>query len=451
MQNIRYSRYLKSFVIFMDLAAVAGSFLFCLSREENLSDSELELNLFTLALLLVVWLLLSARTALYNIPRTTTYTTLLEKTVSHLILFLFCILLIGKATLNEVISGYKFELSLLLFPSIILVKTAVFLMLKYIRKKGLNHRNVMFLSDNQSTCILRNVIAERPDYGLQVYDYHGDPSDGTELKKFWRSNGIHSLFVPIDYNLPDRADDRIFRLAEQEGVKMIFVPSVGSMDFNAFSLSYFDTQPILQPAKYPLDYFANLTLKRSLDILFSTVFLVVIGSWLFPLVVLLIRMDSKGPAFFVQKRYGYRNEVFGCLKFRTMVVNKESNSATTRHNDSRITRIGRFLRKTNIDEMPQFINVFLGDMSVVGPRPHMLAVDDRYKPGISRYNMRSRVRPGITGLAQVKGFRGDTGNMKLEMKKRILADIYYVKNWSLSLDLVIIFKTVYTTLVGLKK
>jgi len=131
-----------------------------------------------------------------------------------------------------------------------------------------------------------------------------------------------------------------------------------------------------------------------------------------------------------------------------MVVNDESTTRTTSENDARITGIGKFLRKTSLDEMPQFINVLRGEMSIVGPRPHMLAVDNYYKPKIGRYSLRSTVNPGITGLAQVNGLRGDSGDVEVEMKKRILADAFYVRNWSFILDLIIILKTILLVLGG---
>lgn len=131
-----------------------------------------------------------------------------------------------------------------------------------------------------------------------------------------------------------------------------------------------------------------------------------------------------------------------------MVENEESSTKTTSENDIRITKIGKFLRKTSLDEMPQFINVLLGEMSVVGPRPHMLLIDDYYKERIGRYAVRSMVKPGITGLAQVSGLRGDNGDMDIEMRKRILADSFYVKNWSLTLDIVIVLKTIFLVIKG---
>lgn len=134
-----------------------------------------------------------------------------------------------------------------------------------------------------------------------------------------------------------------------------------------------------------------------------------------------------------------------------MVVNEDSSKKTTEENDVRITAIGKFLRKTSLDEMPQFINVLKGEMSVVGPRPHMLAVDDFYKPKIGRYTLRSHAYPGITGLAQIKGLRGDSGNVEMEMNKRILADSFYIRNWSFVMDLAIILKTIVLVIKGDKK
>jgi putative colanic acid biosynthesis UDP-glucose lipid carrier transferase len=169
---------------------------------------------------------------------------------------------------------------------------------------------------------------------------------------------------------------------------------------------------------------------------------------LFPIIAFLIKRNSKGPVFFVQKRYGFHEEVFNCIKFRTMIVNEDSSTKTTKDNDVRITKIGKFLRRTSLDEMPQFINVLKGEMSVVGPRPHMLAVDNYYKPKIGRYTLRSLASPGITGLAQVSGFRGDSGNVEIEMNKRILADAFYIRNWSFVLDMIIILKTIVLVIVG---
>ena len=243
-------------------------------------------------------------------------------------------------------------------------------------------------------------------------------------------------------------EQEIYRLAELDKIRVSLIPSIAKNNFFQFDLGYIEMQPILVRSKFPLDYLTNIIIKRTFDIFFSALVLLSICSWLFPLLAILIKLDSKGPVFFFQKRYGFHDEVFNCFKFRTMRVNEDSTHKTTSENDKRITKIGKFLRKTSLDEMPQFINVLIGDMSIVGPRPHMLLVDDFYKLKIGRYSVRSLVKPGITGLAQVNGLRGDNGDMELNMQKRILADAFYVKNWSVSLDSVIIFKTIFLVITG---
>jgi len=306
----------------------------------------------------------------------------------------------------------------------------------------------MFLNEDSSTEVLKNILTDRKDYGYKIFDYNKLEINSHELVDFWKKNGIHTLFLPAENSFGKEIEDEIFKLAEANKVHISLIPSIVQSDFFLYDLGYIQTQPVLNQAKYPLDYFSNFLLKRVFDIVFSVLVLVFICSWLFPLIAIIIKITSKGPVFFLQKRYGFHEEVFNCIKFRTMIVNDESATKTTSENDSRITRFGKFLRKTSLDEMPQFINVLKGEMSIVGPRPHMLAVDNYYKPKIGRYSLRSMVNPGITGLAQVNGLRGDSGNVEVEMNKRILADAFYVRNWSFVLDLVIILKTIFLVISG---
>lgn len=306
----------------------------------------------------------------------------------------------------------------------------------------------MFLGDNHSTEILKNIFTDRKDYGYRIFEYEHTAVKISELVDFWKKNGIHTLFLSMENSYDEAMENEIFRLAEDHKIHISLIPSITQSDFFLYDLGYIQTQPVLNQARYPLDYFSNFLMKRTFDIFFSVIILVLICSWVFPIIAILIKTTSKGPVFFIQKRYGFHEEVFNCIKFRTMVVNDESTTKTTSVNDSRITRVGKFLRKTSLDELPQFINVLRGEMSVVGPRPHMLAVDNYYKPKIGRYSLRSMVSPGITGLAQVNGLRGDFGDVEVEMKKRVLADAFYVRNWSFVLDLVIILKTVLLVIGG---
>lgn len=306
----------------------------------------------------------------------------------------------------------------------------------------------MFLGDSHSTEILKNIFTDRKDYGYRIFEYENSEININELVAFWKKNGIHTLFLSMENSYGEWIQNEIFKLAEDNKIHISLIPSITQSDFFLYDLGYIQTQPVLNQARYPLDYYSNFLMKRTFDILFSVVILVFICSWVFPIIAVLIKATSKGPVFFLQKRYGFHEEVFNCFKFRTMVVNDESTTKTTSVNDSRITKVGKFLRKTSLDELPQFINVLKGEMSVVGPRPHMLAVDNYYKPKIGRYSLRSMVSPGITGLAQVNGLRGDFGDVEVEMKKRVLADAFYVRNWSFVLDLVIILKTVFLVIGG---
>lgn len=187
-----------------------------------------------------------------------------------------------------------------------------------------------------------------------------------------------------------------------------------------------------------------LIVKRLFDIAVSLFVLVFIFSWLFPILYLLIRLDSKGPVFFVQKRVGFLGRSFPCLKFRTMRVNAEANSKQATDNDSRITRVGRFLRQSNLDELPQFLNVLAGHMSVVGPRPHMYKDCQHFSAMVDSYRFRSLMRPGITGLAQVKGYRGPALTFD-KIFRRYQWDAFYVRNASFWMDIRIVHRTAMQT------
>ncbi len=193
--------------------------------------------------------------------------------------------------------------------------------------------------------------------------------------------------------------------------------------------------------KHPLQHEFSAVGKRIFDISFSIFVIVFVLSWLTPLIALLIKLESEGPVFFGQIRHGLNSQPFYCWKFRTMYLNDESDSKQALHGDIRITRIGQYLRKFNIDEIPQFINVLIGQMSVVGPRPHMLHHTLVYEKEIKWYRDRLLVKPGITGLAQVNGSQGPTPTV-WHMSRRVHYDLFYIRNWSFIFDLKIIFRTV---------
>jgi lipopolysaccharide/colanic/teichoic acid biosynthesis glycosyltransferase len=195
----------------------------------------------------------------------------------------------------------------------------------------------------------------------------------------------------------------------------------------------------------PLDVLAHRIIKRSTDIIFSAVIIVVLLSWLIPIVALVIKLTSRGPVFFLQKRNKRNGEIFTCIKFRSMVVNADADILPAKKNDKRVTRVGKFLRKKYIDELPQFFNVLWGDMSVIGPRPHMISDNVKYEKNIDGYFFRHKVKPGITGLAQVLGYVGCAEDLQ-QMKDRVNMDIFYMRHWSFKLDMIILYRTIFKAL-----
>lgn len=188
-------------------------------------------------------------------------------------------------------------------------------------------------------------------------------------------------------------------------------------------------------------------LKRSFDIIFSLFTIIFVFSWLCPILAVLIKLESRGPVFFVQLRTGRNGEHFRCYKFRSMCVNHEADEKQATRNDHRITKIGAVLRKTSLDELPQFFNVLIGNMSIVGPRPHMISHTEQYSQLTEKFKVRHSLKPGITGWAQICGYRGEVNNAEAILN-RIDADMWYMKNWSFQLDLKIIFLTFWITLKG---
>jgi putative colanic acid biosynthesis UDP-glucose lipid carrier transferase len=197
----------------------------------------------------------------------------------------------------------------------------------------------------------------------------------------------------------------------------------------------------------PMENIFNRAVKRLFDVVFSLVIILFVFSWLFPIVYILISIESPGPVFFTQPRSGRDNTTFNCYKFRSMYINTDSDRVQASRGDSRITRVGAFLRKTSLDEMPQFFNVLLGNMSVVGPRPHMLSHTREYSNLIDHFMVRHFIKPGITGWAQINGLRGETKTLE-DMRARVEADVWYMENWSFNLDLKIIFSTFFKTIAG---
>lgn len=278
---------------------------------------------------------------------------------------------------------------------------------------------------------------------LSEFPITGDLKDCMTFVRENQVTEIYSTLAPEHF--PDLYD--LAKAAEKEFVHFKFVPDYKIFINRNIYVDFIDNIPILSLRNEPLEDTGNRLKKRLFDVVFSALIIVFLLSWLIPLIALLVKLDSKGPVFFRQLRSGKNNQPFMCIKFRSLRVNDEANVKQVTRNDNRITRLGRIMRKTNIDELPQFFNVFMGDMSVVGPRPHMLKHTEDFSHLYKQYMIRHFVKPGLTGWAQVNGFRGEITDNKL-LQKRIEYDIWYMENWTLSLDLRIILLTAFLSIRG---
>lgn len=325
--------------------------------------------------------------------------------------------------------------------------------IRYSRTRGYNLRNVLVVGAGDLADTLIEHFNENPELGYKLCGLLDDnlkADDKIEnLEDFALKNNVDIIFC----HLPSLSEERVSEIidfAENNLIKVNLISQFSRLMTHNLSIEQYGNIPIINVNTIPLDHEVNRMVKRAFDLVFSSLVLVGILSWLIPVIGLLIKLESKGPIFFKQKRHGKDNEDFLCWKFRTMTFEKSAEFKQATKNDSRITKIGSILRKTSIDELPQFINVFLGDMSVVGPRPHPIALNEEFQPQIDRFWQRHAVKPGITGLAQAKGFRGETAELS-DMSGRVKLDRFYVKNWSLILDFKIILLTALSIVKGDQK
>lgn len=260
-------------------------------------------------------------------------------------------------------------------------------------------------------------------------------------------SGIEEVFVSVDADKMNNLTD-IIEEGERNCIRLKFVPDLSALESN-FKVDKMGNFTVLCARKEPLENIENRFKKRLFDIVVSLAVIVFVFSWLYPLLAIIIKLQSSGPVFFAQLRSGRNNKPFWCYKFRSMSLNSESEDRQATLNDARVTPIGRFMRKTSLDEFPQFFNVLLGYMSIVGPRPHMLSHTDQYSKIIDKYMVRHFLKPGITGWAQINGYRGETKDAGL-MEKRVEHDIWYMEHWSVMLDLKIVFLTVINIFKGEK-
>jgi len=346
------------------------------------------------------------------------------------------------------IKYFLFEFSLYFYAGKLIFYKCQYCFLKISRNKGLDTNRALVMGINKTGLHLRRLIDNNPLLGYKFVGYVAENAINEQdvlghpdnLSDLIDQHKVQMVFVTLSLFGGTQRDKEYLRICNKKGIRLRFITENQRWVKSGVHLESVGSLAVVNPQEIPLDAIESRLFKRVFDLIFSGLIIVCIFWWLFPILAVAIKLSSHGPVFFVQKRSGINNKVFNCLKFRSMQVNQNSDNLQATVGDVRITRIGNFMRRTNMDELPQFFNVFIGQMSVSGPRPHMLKHTNQYTKLIDHYMVRHYVKPGVTGWAQVNGLRGETDEL-WKMEERVKFDIEYLENWTFWWDLKIIFLT----------
>lgn len=331
--------------------------------------------------------------------------------------------------------------------------------LKTYRKKGFNSKKIVIVGAGKNGMEIYKVMKNDLTYGFKIMGFFDDNISlknvlpnylglTNEVENYVIENEIDEIY----FTLPGTQDEKLLRLlnfSEKNMIRLYIIPEFYRNVKKSLVIDMIESIPLLSVRREPLQATYNRVLKRSFDIVFALLVIVFIFPFLFLIIASMIKLSSKGPVIFKQRRTGLYGYEFECYKFRTMLVNEQADEKQAEKDDPRTTKIGNFLRRTNLDEFPQFFNVLYGDMSVVGPRPHMLKHTELYSAIIDKYMVRHLAKPGVTGWAQVTGYRGETKTLE-QMEGRVKRDVWYIENWSFFLDMKIIVVTVINMFRGEK-
>ncbi len=437
-------------MVFLDLLAVNILALHFVHLHENYPIGHLYLS--------VSWMITALFIKFYEVYRFTKATKILSLWLSQIFFFMVAFYAFQGFFKVEFPSYGQVKYLFLLAFSTLLFKLASFYLLRQFRAfLGGNKREVIIIGNTKSSNQLAQFFNNKDELGYRLKGiFSNKKSDGIsgsieDSFAFLNKSHVDEIYCAID-ELTDKEINQYVRLADQKFYTLKFIPKQTTLISQQLATQYYGYLPVLSIRQGALGQDHNKWVKRIFDIMFSSLVAIFILSWLIPILFIIIKIDSRGPLFHRHIRYGINYQKFTCYKFRSMTHKKHDDSVQVKRNDTRVTRVGRFLRRTSIDELPQFINVLLGQMSVVGPRPHMVSFTEEYAKLTDKYNflLRHTVKPGITGLAQIKGYRGEVSS-KEDIVNRVKYDNFYIENWSIFLDIRIIAQTTIKILIGQEK
>lgn len=450
----RYGFLLKVMLLLMDVFLLNCCFLILTWILLPNTGNWLFINLFIGNLF---WVLSALTCKLYKSGGRTTMQAITSRTVKTIIVNVSAQMLLFHF-LQQAQLPQHVLLSIISSYSLLIIASRIFInnVLEFFIEKAKLQRKTAIIGYNNTGMQLASILQQRKS----MYLFEGFFDNGEDAEESLLVNDAGKIVGSIDHCiayavkndireiystiLPEQntAMQKLIEVADQNCVRVRFVHDNKLTASPQHRVEYFfDELPIISLRSEPLQNFRNRLLKRAMDVAISSFALIFILSWLVPIIAVIIKSQSRGPVFFKQLRSGKDNVPFWCYKFRSMTVNSQSDSMQATKNDARVTPIGAFLRKTSLDEFPQFWNVFIGDMSIIGPRPHMLKHTEQYSAIINRYMIRQFLKPGITGWAQANGYRGETEQVIL-MEKRVEHDIWYMENWSPNLNIKIFVRTI---------
>ena len=453
------SKHIKYISAIGDLLILNGFFNYAFCAYRNFDSRCFEtLNIVFFIFINIAWLISANVFKTYSVGRQVYIRVILLSYIKSAVFFFFLFLLFFQVfTFNYFQRDEIKILFIVFFASLAVWKLFFNSIITIIRKSGFNQRNVVIVGYNNKAFELRDYFNDNPWTGYHFKGFFTQKEStkteiaGTvnDLEKFTIQNNIDEIYILIGA-IHKSVHNVISSIISKHPVKIRLVQDLSDFSYMNIKLVSYESVPVIQIQQGPLNFWYNRIIKRFLDITISMLVIVFVLSWIIPVLFIINLFTDKTSLFFVQPRSGLNNRNFNCIKFRTMKINGQADLVQATKNDERITDVGKILRKTSIDELPQFFNVLTGKMSVVGPRPHMIKHTDKYKSLVDKFMIRHTIKPGITGYAQVKGHRGEIRKIK-DMKDRIKLDISYIENWSLWFDMKIILLTIGKLLIGDKK
>jgi len=452
-----FGKYLSLVFFLIDLLLLNSSYLLVVYVKPNNTIDFTSRNIIFVVIYNLVWVVLTFFLDRYEIGRNFKLTSVFSKSIKitfvHFLIISSLIQFSEYFRLNEYYIFINYLLLVTVAPT---SRVLLLLALKKYRKYGYNYKRIIIVGNGDKASQFFDFVKETPDLGFKFCGFFSDQISThnlyrgglKDLYSYCLHNEVNEIFCVLS-PMDSSKINEIMSFADNNMIRIRLIPDFG-VDMNRkLEIGFYGGIPVLTPRHEPLEIQTNRIIKRAFDICFSLFVIVFIFPFVFPVIALLVKLSSNGPVFFKQLRSGKDNKCFYCYKFRTMRVNKNADKIQAIKNDMRVTKIGSFLRKSNLDELPQFFNVLKGNMSVVGPRPHMIFHTEQYSKIINKYMVRHFVKPGITGWAQVNGYRGNTAEKHL-MEKRIEHDMWYLENWNIWLDIQIIFMTTFNVVKGEK-